>query len=371
MPHPIHILFLVDDPSAVELVKNTLNKKKLPSLIERAHDEKSFVAAVEDKYFDVILADFDLSALEGNRALEIVKRRMPDLPFIFVAEPMREDVVIDNLKNGATDYVLENNLSRLAPAIRRALRETEERLRCRRSEARLRRFVEELVRSNGDLQQFAYVASHDLQEPLRRIANFTELLAKKYQGYFDQTADKYIDYIIDGAKRMQKLIHDLLMYSQISRTGFSVEETDLNKIVEDILKDYEDEINRTNAVVTLDPLPTLLVSPIYMRQLLQNLISNALKFRRTAPHKVHISATSRAGQVQLSVKDNGIGMESKFSERVFAIFHRLHSSDEYPGTGIGLAICKRIVEKHGGSIWFSSKSNEGTTFYFTIPSAQK
>jgi len=225
----------------------------------------------------------------------------------------------------------------------------------------------ELVRSNTELEQFAYIASHDLREPLRKIKSYTELLAEDYQHQLDEKADKYINYITDGASRMQVLISDLLTYSRVGKGDLIVEPTGLESIVEQVLQDLSLTIKENDARVTVKPLPTLLANPQQMTQLFQNLIANAIRYRREATPTILIQSEFKDNQWLISVQDNGIGIKSQNFERIFAIFQRLHSRDKYPGTGIGLAVCQKIVERHRGHIWVESEFGVGTTFLFTLP----
>jgi light-regulated signal transduction histidine kinase (bacteriophytochrome) len=228
--------------------------------------------------------------------------------------------------------------------------------------------VMELARSNSDLQQFAYVASHDLQEPLRMVASYTQLLAKRYKGKLDADADEFIAYAVDGANRMQRLIQDLLAYSRVDTQGQVFEPVSVEALVGYALDNVRAAVEESRAVVTHDPLPTVMADERQLLQLLQNLLSNALKFRGEQPPRVHVSAERRGSEWLFSVRDNGIGIDPQYAERIFAVFQRLHTIAEYPGTGIGLAICKKIVERHGGRIWVESQPGTGSTFYFTLPS---
>ncbi|WFE32286.1 sensor histidine kinase [Micromonospora sp. WMMD975] len=232
----------------------------------------------------------------------------------------------------------------------------------------LQKQAEELTRSNRDLEQFAYVASHDLQEPLRKVASFCQLLQRRYAGQLDERADQYIAFAVDGAQRMQRLINDLLAFSRIGRltTGFT--EVDLNKVMGDVAGQTEAARQYADAELTWDRMPTISGEEPLLTNLLANLVSNSVKFRRAdVPAKVHVSARLVDGEWEISCRDNGIGIEPEFADKIFVIFQRLHSKDAYPGTGIGLAIVKKIVEYHGGRVWVDTDAGEGTTIRFTVP----
>lgn len=234
----------------------------------------------------------------------------------------------------------------------------------------LEKSVVELARSNSDLKQFAYVASHDLQEPLRMVASYTQLLAKRYKGKLDADADEFIAYAVDGANRMQRLIQDLLAYSRVDTQGEALQPTPVEAIMDYALDNLGAAVEESGAVVTRDPLPTVMADERQLLQLFQNLLSNALKFRGEQAPRVHVSAERRGSEWVFSVRDNGIGIDPQYAERIFVVFQRLHTMAEYPGTGIGLAICKKIVERHGGRIWMESRVGQGTTFYFTLPAGR-
>ena len=229
------------------------------------------------------------------------------------------------------------------------------------------RYAHELERSNAELQQFAYVASHDLQEPLRMVTSYVQLLARRYKGRLDPDADQFIAYAVDGATRMQELINDLLEFSRVRTTGAELTPTDANAVLSETLANLQMAIHDSRAAVTHDPLPTVLADASQLGQVFQNLIGNAIKFHRKGERPaVHVWAREHDGEWILSVQDNGIGIDPQSTERVFEIFQRLHGRNEYPGTGVGLAICKRIVERHGGRIWVESEPGRGATFSFTL-----
>ncbi|MFC0007224.1 sensor histidine kinase [Micromonospora siamensis] len=246
------------------------------------------------------------------------------------------------------------------------VREARERIEWVNSQ--LQKQAEELTRSNRDLEQFAYVASHDLQEPLRKVASFCQLLQRRYAGQLDERADQYIAFAVDGAQRMQRLINDLLAFSRIGRltTGFT--EVDLNKVMGDVAGQTEAARQYADAELTWDELPVIRGEEPLLTNLLANLVSNAVKFRRPdVTPRVHVSARLVGDEWEITCRDNGIGIEPEFADKIFVIFQRLHSKDAYPGTGIGLAIVKKIVEYHGGRVWVDTDVEEGTAIRFTLP----
>jgi light-regulated signal transduction histidine kinase (bacteriophytochrome) len=244
-----------------------------------------------------------------------------------------------------------------------------------RSQRRLRERAVELQRSNADLQrsnseleQFAYVASHDLSAPLRAVAGFSQLLAVRYKGKLDDSAEEFISHMQDGVERMQRIIDDLLAYSRVDRSGLTPEDVDLEAAMQEVLRTLEPEIAERGATVTHDPLPRVCGEPGQLAQVLQNLVGNGMKF--TAPGVapvVHVSATREGDRCRVSVRDNGIGVDPGHVDRIFKMFQRLHSTDDYPGTGIGLAICQKIIERHGGGIRIDPAPGGGSIFSFDVP----
>ncbi len=237
----------------------------------------------------------------------------------------------------------------------------------KRAEEALRNQSKELERSNLDLEQFAYIASHDLQEPLRNVATCLQMLERDYKNKLDPNADQYIQYAVESAVQMKALILDLLAYSRVATRGKPPEKTDCEQIFERALKNLSCAITETGAVITHDALPTISADDTQLLQVFQNLIQNAIKFRKDEPPQIHVSALKSKKEWIFFVKDNGIGIESHQLDRIFQIFHRLHKRSDYNGTGIGLAIAKKVVERHGGRIWAESELGSGTTFHFTIP----
>jgi len=234
-------------------------------------------------------------------------------------------------------------------------------------EEELKQTMNELQRSNTELEQFAYIASHDLQEPLRMVASYTQLLARRYQGRLDADADEFITYAVDGANRMQKLITDLLEFSRVSTRGKPFELTECEAIVDQAVANLYVAIEESGAIITRDPLPKVKADATQLVRLFQNLIGNAIKFRSTPVPEIHIGVKQSDSEWLFAVRDNGIGIDPQYADRIFLIFQRLHGRADYPGTGIGLAICKKIAERHGGRIWVEPNTGQGSTFYFTMP----
>lgn len=495
MSDPLRVLIVEDSETDAAMVVRPLRKAGYDVRDERVETASEMRAALEKQGWDVVIADYRLPQFDAPAALALLQGTGRDIPFIVVSGAVGEETAVAMMKAGAHDYLMKDNLLRLAPAVERgireahirrdrqraeeALRESEERLRTifeasqagiilvdprrfitfanqrmadlfkcsmselvgsaysehvhpderdtvdrkmkqliagetdsvslerhyvcadgsdfwgfvsgrrltdadgnlvslvgiiaditerKRAEEELHQVMDELKRSNTELEQFAYVASHDLQEPLRMVSSFTQLLARRYQDKLDAEANEFIAFAIDGANRMQRLINDLLAYSRVSTRGQPLAATDCNAVLGQVRVNLSAAIAESQALVTNDDLPIVYADEGQLVQLFQNLIGNAIKFRKPGElPRVHVSAQRAEKEWVLGVCDEGIGIDPQYHERIFVIFQRLLSREEYPGTGIGLAICKRIVERHGGRIWVESELGKGATFYFTLP----
>jgi signal transduction histidine kinase len=366
----LHVLLVEGDSADRDLILRELAKGEFEITSEVVQTAEEFRQRIRTRCPDVVLSDYNLGQWRGTEALEILREEGLDIPLILVSGALGDVTAVECIKQGVTDYVLKDSLARLSVALRGALKDKKSREERQRAQESLAQKVEELARSNRDLEQFAYVASHDLQEPLRMVAAYTQLLAERYRGKLDDQADKYINYAVDGAERMQSLIHDLLAFSRVGRQETELKNTDCNEVVGAALKDLQAAISESGAVVEREPLPWLKANESQLKQVFQNLLGNALKFRGSQAPVIHISAQRQGPDWIFSVADNGIGISTENLESVFIIFNRLHTRTEYPGNGIGLAICKKIIERHGGRIEALPRADDGTILRFSLPAGR-
>jgi len=351
------------------------SEKRFRDLFESSPD----AIFVEDLQGNVLDANPAACRLQGMGREKLVGKNVTELVppelrldveqrFRTLTEDARTHLESLTLRGDGQTIPVEITTSRIEylgkPAVLLHVRDITER---KRAERELEKATNELKRSNTELEQLAYVASHDLQEPLRMVASYTQLLAKRYKGKLDTDADEFIAFAVDGAVRMQSLINDLLSYSRVGTKGKPFEPTDCSVVLGRALNNLKIAIEESGAQITNDPLPTVEGDAGQLMQVFQNLIGNAVKFRNEKAPRVHVSAQRKEHEWVFSVQDNGIGIAPEDGQRIFLIFQRLHGRGEYPGTGIGLAVCKRIVERHGGRIWVESKPGNGSTFYFTLP----
>jgi PAS domain S-box-containing protein len=350
-------------------------------LLEAAPDAMVVVNATGE----IVLLNLQAERQFGYRRDELVGQKVKNI----IPEGFAERLIADDLRTAAdalaqqigtgielsarrkdgSDFPIEIMLSPLESTegilVTAAIRDITER---KKSELQLVKTVGELKRSNDELQQFAYVASHDLQEPLRMVASYTQLLAKRYKGRLDSDADEFIAYAVDGSNRMQGLIQDLLAYSRAGTNGNALHEISSEKALKDALANLRATIQESGAVVSHDSLPVITTDDTQLTQVFQNLVGNAIKYRSAEVPRVHVSVTKNGGnEWTFSVQDNGLGIDPQYFERIFVLFQRLHGREEFKGTGIGLTICKKIVERLGGRIWVESQPEKGSTFSFALP----
>jgi signal transduction histidine kinase len=363
----LRVLLVEDNPADVELELLALRKNGFDVSGDVAQSAEEFTARIRAGNYDLILADYNLPQWKGTDALDILCSENLDVPLIVVTGYLGEEKAVDYIKQGATDCVLKDRLARLPIAARRALQEKQLRVQQRHAEEELAQKVTELARSNAELEQFAYVASHDLQEPLRMISNYNQLLAERYRGKLDEQADKYIAYSVDGATRMQTLIQDLLRFSRVGRQEIQSRTTECDAVVEQAVSNLQAAVLESGAVVKWDGLPVIKADAPQLTQVFQNLIANAIKFHGTEKPVIRITGEKKDHEWVLTVSDNGIGIPGESWEDIFVIFRRLHTRDEYAGNGIGLSICKKIIERHGGKIWIEAQAQPGTCFKFSLP----
>jgi signal transduction histidine kinase len=363
----LRALLVEDNALDAALVVRALNRDGFNVAADIVQDEAAFTRSLRAHPPEVVLADYNLPNWKGMEALKVLRGEHLDIPLILVSGALGDVTAVECIRQGATDYVLKDGLARLPEVVRRALREKHERDLRHQAEKDLAHKVDELARSNADLEQFAYVASHDLQEPLRMVTAYTQLLGERYRGKLDENADKFIGYASEGAQRMQVLIQDLLAFSRVGRSGAISGSVNCNSIVEGVLLTLAAAIQESGAAVTHGDLPSVWADRTQVAQIFQNLIGNALKFRGKEPPEVSVEAEKDGDRWRFSIRDNGIGIAPEYAETIFVVFQRLHARAEYGGNGIGLAICKKIVEHNGGKIWVESQAGSGSTFKFTLP----
>ncbi len=365
----LRVLLIEDAPADAEIEIAELRRSGFDVAADVVDTREQVRERLKKHSYDIILADYSLPNFRGMDALDIVRESSLTTPLILVTGALNSETAVECVKQGALADVLKDHLARLPVAVRRALDDVRLRQERARAQDQLATKVEELARSNCDLEQFAYVASHDLQEPLRMVAAYTQLLSERYQGKLDSTADRYISYAVEGATRMQGLLEDLLAFSRVGRNGATPTPTNVNSAINEVLKNLALSLKEHSVTVTCNPLPTIMADRFQIVQLFQNLLGNAIKFRGKRNPCVTISAEPKGPEWLFSVFDNGIGIAAEHNELIFKIFQRLHTRVEYPGNGVGLAICKKIVEHNGGRIWVESELGRGSNFRFTFPAA--
>ena len=378
-PAPGGTILIVDDmPANLEVVTTHLERQGYCAIVALSGDEG--IERAEFVRPDLILLDVMMPGMDGFETCRRLKAgdRTRAIPVIFMTALSDTTDKLAGFAAGAVDYVTKplNGAEVLARieshlalyALRRQLAAQNAQLQ---QEIAVRAEAEAaLQRSNTEFEQLAYVASHDMQEPLRKIASYLQLLSQRYQGQLDADADEFIGYAVDGAKRMQALINDLLAFSRVGTKAKPFAPADCGLIVKTALADLQFSIEDAGARVDVGDLPMVMGDATQLSQLFRNLISNAIKFRRDEPPVVRVTSERSEAFWRFTVSDNGIGIAAEYFERIFVIFQRLHGRSQYAGTGIGLAICKKIVERHGGQIEVRSVEGEGSEFAFTLPALQ-
>lgn len=382
-PDTLHagILVVDDNPANLNLLTEMLSGRGYE--VRLASNGKLALLSVAAELPDLILLDVMMPDMDG---FEVCTRLKADahtceIPIIFLSAMTDTASKLEAFETGGVDYITKpfeatEVLARVETHLRlKTLQQhLEQKNQQLADEIRERRQAQQaaetanhkLARSNRELQHFAYAISHDLQEPLRMVSNYVGLLARRYQDRLDQDANDFIAYATDGAKRMAAMIDAVLQYSRVETQGQAFQSTAMEQALSDALANLQVRIQESGADITHTPLPLVMADPAQMTRLWQNLIGNALKFRGSAAPRIRVTAERREQEWVFAVQDNGIGIAPDDYERVFSLFQRLHNPDDYPGTGIGLAVCKRIVTRHGGRIWVES-SAEGTGFYFSLP----
>ncbi len=379
---PIRILVVDDEEADRCVTTRVIGRTSLTVDVEEASSGADGLRKLRASGFDVILLDYALPDMNGEEFLdELRKPEYPAVATVMLTGAGDETIAATLIKAGAHDYLTKTDLT--GGSVRRAMLTAIEKVNLLKDLDQQRM---ELQRSNLELEQYAYVTSHDLQEPLRIIVSFLQLFEKRYADTVDDKGREYIDYVVDGATRMQGMIASLLELSRIGRSDDDFGRIDLEDPLRHAIANLKMAIDESGAVITHDPLPVLSCREEHITQLFQNLIGNALKYRGDEAPEIHISvkpipasaaerlsyATTVRSQTlwRFSVRDNGIGIDPKYAHRIFVVFQRLHGRGEYSGTGIGLALCKKIVETHHGKIWVKSEPDKGSCFYFTLPSSQ-
>ena len=375
---PATVLVVDDTPMNLEVTTRHLEQRGHEVLV--AQDGEEAVVRAGFVHPDLILLDVVMPGIDGLETCRRLKAdpATADIPVVFMSAMTESVDKIAGFAAGGVDYITKpidgpELLARVDTHL--ALHALRRQLAARNALLQQEIAVREqtqaaLERSNKELEQLAYVASHDMQEPLRMVASYLQLVAKRYHGRLDAEADEFIGYAVDGAKRMQALINDLLTYSRLGTKARPFEPTDCQPLMATALRNLQVAVEESAAQIECDPLPRVMGDAMQLLQLFQNLLSNAIKFRRKGePARIEVRVQRQGEHWRLAVRDQGIGIAPEYFERIFVLFQRLHGRGDYPGTGIGLALCKKIVERHGGRIGVESVPEQGTTFWFTLPAA--
>lgn len=374
---PTLILLVEDEEDHIELIKRAFERWKTPFLLHVAQSLQAAERFLQAEQPDIAIIDWVLPDGNGKSLLPLTQS-LEQFPVIIMTSFGNEDLAVEMLKTGASDYIVKSSitLAAIPQSVDRAIREFEHIQRrknaeraLRESNIRLEQIVAErtaaLLASNRSLEQFAYLVSHDLQEPLRMVTSYLQLLERRAGSKLNQEEIEYLGIASNGAKRMRELLDGILLYSRLQMEKAPMQTVSLDLTLQVVQKNLVTQIQKKNARLEIAPLPVIQGIGTMMIQLFQNLIGNGLKYCEDPP-LIHIGVSETPTHFQFSIQDNGIGIAAQYQEQIFEIFQRLHTYEKYPGTGVGLAICRKIVERHGGKIWLHSTVGEGTTFYFTL-----
>jgi signal transduction histidine kinase len=338
--------------------------------VETANSVHQAMDRLTSKSYDAIISSYEMND-EGNLDFLLhVKKSKMNVPFIMYANRGNEHVAVNALNLGADGYVINTGdfdatIANLFHQINIVLEKYETSKELEKVQNQQKKILLEMELANADLERFAYIASHDLQEPLRMVTSYLQLIEKRYKNKLDSDADEFIDFAVKGAQRMKELIDDILTYSRSGRNSSKPISIDASKVLTEVERNLVCKINERHVQITHDELPSLVMSHTDLTQLFQNLIENAIKYSKNEP-KIHVSSKMKEGSYLFAITDNGIGIDPAQYNQLFQLFRRLHNKDQYSGSGIGLAVCKKIVQKYHGKIWIDSQVGKGSTFYFTI-----
>jgi signal transduction histidine kinase len=374
---PTRILLVEDEQDHVELIKRAFDRWRRPFYLHVANSLSEAENYLTHEKPDVAIIDWKLPDGKGRNLLSLTQAKQ-NFPVIIMTSFGNEDLAVEMLKTGAADYIVKSaySLSSMPQSVGRVLREFEHiQLRenaesaLREANSQLEKIVAErteaLVASNRSLEKFAYLVSHDLQEPLRMVTSYLQLIDRRAGPKLNPDEKEFLNQAVNGAKRMREMLDSILTYSRLQIQEPNEETIDLNEIVDSVLQHLAPLIRQKNGVVKVAPLPTIKGEYTMMIQLFQNLIGNGLKYSEESP-MIQVACQDEGASYHFTVQDNGIGIEPRFQKQIFGMFQRLHTQEQYRGTGVGLSICKTVVERHGGEIWLESEKGRGTTFHFTL-----
>ncbi len=372
MTQPLSVLLIEDSEDDALLLMRELRRSGYDPEVKRVETPEAMEKALKNGSWNIIISDYVLPRFNGIAALTILKNSGLDIPFIIMSGKIGEEVAVDAMKAGAHDYVMKDNMRRLGQAVVRELREAAVRRERKAAEEALKAYTARLEIMNQELQDFAFIASHDLQEPLRKIQTFGGMLRKNCAAELGRTGTDYLMRMERAADRMRQLIQDLIKFSRVAAKPEPYKTVNLNGLFQEVIHLFELRLMCQGVKIVVSDLPTIEADETQMKQLFQNLIGNAVKYTKkdVAPEIRVYSKMENDAMCQILIEDNGIGFQQEFARKIFAPFQRLHTRSEYEGTGMGLAICRKIVERHGGAITARSLPGKGSTFTIDLPVRQ-